>query len=193
MSEITAAIVSHNRRKQLENMIWQLENQIEPFAQIKLYVSGYEDGELDHLAKKYRISYQPDKKDWGHDKRAIAINECETKFIVTASDDDIYVYHFTQAMQRTIDLVGDAQVYVCNWRTQREESSGTYGYHDMSKEGEPRVGAVTSGCMVLDAEFIRSKQLYTTRDFGADGQLYVNISQAGGKIVQVPYTLFFHY
>jgi len=126
---ITAAIVSHNRETQLRNMIWQLESQIEPFAEIKLYVSGYEEEALKDLEKKYKVSFQPDKKDWGHDKRALAIKECETKYILCASDDDIYTYHFTEAVMKGMDKDPDCQLYATDWRTQRESHFKHYGYH----------------------------------------------------------------
>lgn len=186
--EISAAIVSHNREKQLRNMIWQLENQIVPFSKIKLYVSGYED-QLKDLEKKYEISYQPDKKDWGHDKRATAVRESDTRYILCASDDDVYTYHFTEAVHRYLESEPEGQIYAVDWRTQRESSWDHYGYHI----AEPVLGGVTSGCMVLDSEFVNENNCYTQRDFGADGVLVLNIMKAGGKFVRVPYTCFFHY
>lgn len=189
MQEITAAIVSHNRKKQLLNMIWQLENQIVPFFRIKLYVSGYDKEELADLEKKYDISWQPDKKDWGHDKRALAIKESPTKYILCASDDDIYTYHFTEAIQKAMENWPGAQIYATDWRTQREFAGEDYGYHI----AEPRLGGVSSGCMVLDSEFINNKVGYNNRDFGADGKLCLDIIKQGGQFVRVPFTCFFHY
>jgi len=187
--DISAAIVSHNRKKGLLNTIYQLENQIVPFKEIKLYVSGYEDGELAELEKKYKISYERDMKDWGHDKRAKAVNECTTKYILCASDDDVYTYHFTEAVYKYVLSEPGGQVYATDWRTQRESHTDYFGYHI----AEPRMGGVTSGCMVLDAEFVRSKDCYTFRDFGADGRMCTDIVSKGGKFVRVPYICFFHY
>ena len=89
---ITAAILTHERPKKIKNMIYQLENQTERFDKIKIYASGYDEEEFNWC--KYDVEYQPDKKDWGHAKRAAAINECDTDYILCACDDDIYLYHF---------------------------------------------------------------------------------------------------
>jgi Glycosyl transferase family 2 len=187
--EITAAIVSHSRKKQLLNMIWQLENQIVPFKEIKLYVSGYEPDELAYLAPKYQITYCRDLKDWGHDKRSQAINECTTPYILCAGDDDIYVYHFTEAITKAMEKDPGAQIYATDWRTQKESSADYYGYHIV----KPELNNITSGCMVLDADFVRQNDCYKFRDYGADGRLAEAIMAAGGRFVRVPYMAFFHY
>jgi GT2 family glycosyltransferase len=189
MPEIAAVIVSHNRRKQLVNMIWQLENQIVPFKDIKLYVSGYEDGELIELEKKYEIVYCRDMKDWGHDKRAQAINECRSPYLLCASDDDVYTYHFTEAIAKMMLERPGAQIYATDFRTQREADSSTYGHHI----AEPVNGHVTNGCMVIDAAFARDHKCYKYRHYEADGKFCEEVVEAGGKFVRVPYLAMFHY
>ena len=189
MSEITAAIVSHGRKEQLFNMVWQLEHQIVPFKEIKIYVSGYDLKELEELALKYKITDCRDSKDWGHEKRSTAINECITPYILCVNDDDIYPYHFTEAITKAMEKDPGAQIYATDWRTQKEADANYYGYHI----ARPQVNHITSGCMVLDADFVRKFQCYKARDYGADGKLAEEIITMGGRFVRVPYTAFFHY
>lgn len=185
--EVSAVIVSHNREEQLRNMIWQLENQTKQFKSIELYVSGYKD-QLKDLESKYTIHYEPDRKDWGHEKRAKAIQDCKSEYILCASDDDIYPYHFLELVLKHSETEPGHDIYAVDWRTQRESDSLSLGYHI----AEPRIGGVTSGCMVIKVS--KANEVgYRHRDFGADGRFCVDMVEHNASFSRVPYTAFFHY
>jgi hypothetical protein len=184
MSTITAAIVTHQRPKQLKFMVWMLENQTELFDEIKIYASGYDEDELSWV--KYPISYQPDKKDWGHEKRAMAMNEAETDYVLCASDDDIYPYHFLEQMKKGVED-SQADIIACDFRTQREADGEPY------HTAEPKLGGVTSGSMIIKTSFVKNICSYDHRDFGADGKFAQDAISKGGTFYRVPELLFFHY
>jgi hypothetical protein len=178
----TVAIVSHERLKKLRHMVYQLENQTEPFDQIKLYVSGYEPEELSWC--KYPISYQPDRKDWGHEKRAIAMNECNTDYIVCASDDDIYLYHFLAKMKAKA-METQADIVYCNFRT---NAKGDAPYVD----SRPQFQYITNGNMIIKTELAK-RVPYSYREYGADGRWVDDAIRAGATTAKVEECLFFHY
>ena len=183
MLTVTAAIVSHERPKKLKNMVYQIENQTEPFDVIKLYVSGYEPEELSWC--KYPVSFQPDRRDWGHEKRSIAMNECTTDYILCASDDDIYLYHFLQKMKEKAEET-KADIIYCNFRTQGRANSQPY------IDAQPIYRSITNGCMLVKSDLIK-RVPYTYREYAADGRWVDEAIKAGATTAKVDECLFFHY
>lgn len=183
MLTVTAAIISHARPKKLPFMVYQVENQIEPYDKIKLYVSGYEPEQLAWC--KYPISYQHDRNDWGHQKRAIACSDCDTDYIVCCNDDDIYLFHFLQRLKEKAEQTKADIVYNNFYAHNR---AGTQPYID----AKPEYRHITSGCMMIKTEFIH-KHPNTYSNYGADGWWVNDAIKAGATTAKVDECLSFHY
>ena len=180
---VTAAIASHARPKKLPFMVYQLENQIEPFDKIKLYVSGYEPEELSWC--KHPISYQHDRNDWGHEKRAMACAECDTDYIVCCSDDDIYLFQFLQELKKKAEKT-NADIVYNNFYAHNRRGSNPY------IDAKPQYRHITNGCMLIKTEFVH-KHPYNYRVYGADGKWVDDAVKFGAKTAKVDECLSFHY
>lgn len=109
---VSVCITTHQRLEQLKNALYFVKNQTYPIKEIKIYASGYKEGELDDLGVE--VSYEQDWKDWGHHKRAKAFKELTGDYIWTVCDDDQYPFTFLERM--FVNHNGEDIIY-CNFGT----------------------------------------------------------------------------
>lgn len=179
--KISVAIVSHNRLESLKNMIHTIKNQTYPIHELKIFCSGYDEEVIKSLGVDY--SMEPDRKDWGHDKRAKALKWFTGDYILTASDDDQYLFTF---LERMIKSIGEARpdIIFCDFATKTRP--------EYYLEASLNRGCITNGCLLTSKEIAATVE-YTDRNYGGDWNFVSDCISAGALFHHVPETLFFHY
>lgn len=186
MATVTIALISHDRLKKLEHMIYEMQEQTRQPDVIKAYISGYTDREVEYLRKTYptiTFSVQPDKKDWGHDKRAIALKECETDYINTVNDDDQYVLIYLEVMMQDVKL-SKADIVYCNFATRTNP--------DFWIDATLERGRITNGNMLISQKVAHSIE-YRHRNYAGDWFFVEDCIKAGITFSKVPLPMVFCY
>lgn len=141
---VTIAVITHARLRKLEHLLYIISEQTVQPDVVEVYYSGYEHGELNILQEKYKDHkwiIQPDKKDWGHDKRAIALACCQTDWIVTMNDDDQYPFVFLEFMLQA-GKTSKADIVYCDFSTRTNP--------DFCVDAKLERGHITNGCMLIN-------------------------------------------
>jgi hypothetical protein len=186
MASLTVAVITHDRLKKLEHLLYELKEQTQQPDKVVVYCSGYEDDVVDYLRGKYKhftFSVQPNRKDWGHEKRAIAFQECETDYITTINDDDQYPFVFLEMMMKEAKLSKAGIVY-CDFATRTQPQF----WIDAKLER----GSITNGCMLITNQVAKTVP-YKHRTYAGDWYFVEDCINAGVTFSKVPHTLAFCY
>lgn len=186
MSTLTVAVISHDRLKKLEHLLYELKEQTLQPDKVVVYCSGYESDVIDYLKNKYihfTISPQPDRKDWGHEKRAIAFQECDTDYIATINDDDQYLFIYLEWMMQAAKL-SNAGITYCDFATRTQP--------DFWVPAKLERGAISNGCMLLKNEVVK-RIPYRHRTYAGDWFFVDDCMKAGITFHHVPHTMAFFY
>jgi hypothetical protein len=187
MHTLTVAIISHDRLKKLEHMIYEMSEQTLQADKLMVYCSGYDDATLSMLKEKYPtiiFDKQPDKKDWGHDKRALSFIDCDTDYICNVNDDDQYPFVYLEWMMREFDNNPEAQVVYCDFGLRTRE--------EFFITAAPVCGYITNGNMMFKKEVV--KQIpYKHRLYAGDWWFVKDCLDAGIKFHHLEKTLAFLY
>lgn len=183
---VTVAVITHDRLKKLEYLLYQISEQTTQPDKVEVYHSGYDDGELNILQNKYpnyNFISQPDKKDWGHDKRAVALQHCTTDWIVTMNDDDQYPFVFLEFMLQA-GKTSEADVVYCDFATRTNES--------FFVNAELERGHITNGCMLINQRVALSIP-YSHRTYAGDWFFVEECVRSGVRFHKLDMCLFFAY
>lgn len=181
--KVEIAIITHNREKQLYNLLYDIENQTFGNIVIKIYASGYTQDQLDKLKENYQVFPQPDMNDFGHEKRAIALKNCDVDYIVTVNDDDQYSHVFVDIMLKEAVKSG-ADVTYCDF--------GLGDRDGFITESKLARSYITNGSMLITRN-VAIRYSYPYRDRGADWHYVEDLIAKGVKFHRVPKVLFFGY
>jgi hypothetical protein len=182
---VTVAVITHDRLEKLKHILYVISEQTVQPDKVEVYYSGYGD-ELDSLQDKYQHftwSSQPDKKDWGHDKRAKALERCETDWIVTMNDDDQYPFVFLEFMLQHAK-VNPAGIVYCDFCTRTNP--------DFFIEAKLERGHITNGCMLISKETAHSVP-YEHRTYAGDWFFVEECIRRGVTFSKLNRMLFFAY
>lgn len=183
---VTVAVITHDRLKKLEHILYIISEQTVQPDLVEVYHSGYEGDELNELQDKYphfKWLSQPDRKDWGHDKRAIALEHCTTDWIVTMNDDDQYPFVFLEFMLQHAKL-NKADVIYCDFSTRTNR--------DFAVEAKPERGYITSGCMLISKK-VANTVPYEHRSYAGDWFYVEKCLERGHTFSKLSKMLFFAY
>lgn len=183
---VTVAVITHDRVRKLEHILYVISEQTVQPDRVEVYYSGYDDGELDTLQDKYPAYIwmsQPDRKDWGHDKRAKALKSCETDWIVTMNDDDQYPFVFLEFMLQHAKLHECGIVY-CDFATRTNEQ--------FFVEAKLERGHITNGCMLISRQVALSIP-YDHRTYAGDWFFVEECVRQGVVFSKLNKLLFFAY
>lgn len=182
---ITVAVITHDRLEKLKHILYVISEQTVQPDKVEVYYSGYGD-ELDDLQDKYR-SFEwhshPDKKDWGHDKRATALHNCTNDWIVTMNDDDQYPFVFLEFMINHARL-SEAEVIYCDFATRTNK--------DFFIDAGLERGRITNGCMLISKKVATSVP-YTHRTYAGDWFFVEECIKRGVTFSKLNKMLFFAY
>ncbi len=181
---VTVAVITHDRLKKLEHILYCIYEQTVQPDKVVVYYSGYDGNELDDLQDKYRCEWksQPDRKDWGHDKRAKALQECTTDWIVTMNDDDQYPFVFLEFMLQHA-RPNKAGIVYCDFATRTNV--------DFFVEAKLERGHITNGCMLISRE--AAKVPYEHRTYAGDWFYVEECIKRGVIFSKLSKLLFFAY
>lgn len=183
---VTIAVITHDRLRKLEHLLYIISEQTVQPDRVEVYYSGYEDGQLSLLKEKYPNHtwiVQQDKKDWGHDKRANALQHCTTDWIVTMNDDDQYPFVFLEFMLQHAKL-NKAGVVYCNFATRTNENF----FIDAKLER----GHITNGCMLISQK-VATTIPYSHRLYAGDWYFVEDCMKSGVVFSKLDKLLFFAY
>lgn len=182
---VTVAVITHDRLKKLEHILYVISEQTVQPDKIEVYYSGYVN-ELDALQDKYpRCIWmsQPDRKDWGHDKRAVALQHCTTDWIVTMNDDDQYPFVFLELMLQHAKL-NQAGIIYCDFATRTNI--------DFFVESKLERGHITNGCLLISKE-VATTIPYEHRTYAGDWFFVEECLRRGVTFSKLNKLLFFAY
>lgn len=183
---ITVAVITHDRLRKLEHLLYIIGEQTVQPDRVEVYYSGYEDGQLSLLKEKYpnyTWIVQQDKKDWGHDKRANALQKCTTDWIVTMNDDDQYPFVFLELMLQAGKTSG-ADIVYCDFATRTNP--------DFCVDAKLERGHITNGCMLINQRVALSIP-YTHRTYAGDWFFVNDCINSGVNFHKLNKLLFFAY
>jgi len=184
---VTVAVITHDRARKLEHILYVISEQTVQPDKVVIYYSGYEDGEINHLHEKYQHytwKSQPDRKDWGHEKRAKALQDCNTDWIVTMNDDDQYPFVFLEFMLQHAKLNKDAEIVYCDFATRTNT--------DFFVEAKLERGHITNGCMLISRGVANSVP-YEHRTYAGDWFFVEECMKRNVEFSKLSQLLFFAY
>jgi len=177
---ITAVITAHGSWTEVQKAVIGMIQQTRKPNKIIVYFSGIaEDIEGEHKGIQYVRC--EDKKDWGHDKRAQGLEECDTDYLVFVNADDDYDQQFIQEFMDCAEETDGDFIY------------GNFRSH-LFKGSEINAGLacgrITSGCYIVKTS--KAKEAgYNSRRYEADWDFIkgvIDISESVFKIEGCYYT-----
>jgi hypothetical protein len=182
----TIAVITHDRFKKLNHLLYEIGEQTVQPDRVEIYASGYDSTQIDDLIKSYpdyEVLVHPDKKDWGHDKRAIALTNCQTDYIVTMNDDDQYPYVFLEFMLNHAKITR-ADIVYCDFATRTQEQ--------FLVDAKLERGSITNGCMLIGRK-IANRVPYDHRTYAGDWYFVEECIKRKVKFEKLALPLFFAY
>lgn len=158
---VTVAVITHDRFKKLQHILYVIGEQTVQPGRVVIYASGYSHEQiqvLKNMYPEYGLVICPDKKDWGHTKRAEALADCETDYIVTMNDDDQYPFVFLEYMLGHAKT-SNADIVYCDFATRTNP--------DFFISAKLERGHITNGCMLIKQSVARSVP-YDQRVYAGD-------------------------
>lgn len=183
---VTVAVITHDRFKKLHHILYVIGEQTVQPDKVIIYASGYSDEQitiLRNMYPDYTVIVCPDKKDWGHTKRAEALASCETDYIVTMNDDDQYPFVFLEMMLQKAKQT-DAGIVYCDFATRTNP--------DFFVSAKLERGHITNGCMLVKQSVALSVP-YTHREYAGDWFFIEDCIKRDVSFSKLDHCLFFAY
>lgn len=177
---ISVCITTHNRMEALKNAIQTVKNQTYPIFELKVYASGYNPDDLKSLGVP--ASIEQDYKDWGHHKRAKAMQELTGDYIWTVCDDDQYPYTFLERMLP--GMQAEADIIYCDYATKTRPEYWC--------EAALERGHIGNGCILVSNKMAKSVP-YVDRSYGGDWIFIKSCLDAGATTHHIKEHIFFHF
>lgn len=161
---ITAIITLHEKEEHCNNVITYINNQLRKPDNIIILYSNIDNTIINNLSCTLDIDILPhimavpDKKDWGHEKRAIGLALCETDYLVFMNGDDMYEPTFIQKMMEKAEETNATLIY---------GDFTSHVYSNQVVKSVPASAKITSGSYIVKTE-VAKKAGYTNRDYPAD-------------------------
>jgi len=188
--KFTAVVTAHD--EDVANILDNLEQQTQRPDEVLLFWSGnsghrgrplFWDDQIGMIDTDLalRAIKQPNKNDWGHDKRDRGLKLAQGDYIGFFNADDRYAENYIGTMMKAAERDRAGLVY-CFW-------------HPMGP-CIAALGSSTSGNFIVHRDVAAEAGGWTSRRYEADGDFIeeaVRASQRLGKrVTQVPHTLYWH-
>lgn len=181
----SAIITSHDNYEGLIHMLGQLERQTLPPWEIIAIASDLKVNEqqADDLVDRCDLIVQPNRNDWGHEKRAMGVELALGDYLAFFNDDDEYSPAYLEKLAQEAEATG-ADIVACRWVSH-------LGAPDLAYLPEPRIGGITSGNFIVRTD-IAKKAGYNGRQYEADGQFIEDCMKAGATFSAIEELLYEH-
>lgn len=169
----TAIVTSHNNDAGLRRILGNLKYQTRPPDEILVYVS--ESGDLMRLREDFPQAFffrEPNREDWGHEKRAKGVEMAGEEWLGFFNDDDSYEPDYLEKML----AYPEADIVYCNWNG-----------HNASLA----LGSSTSGNFIVRSGFAR-RIGYKHRAYEADGLFLEDLKRLNPRTQKVSESLYRH-
>lgn len=198
MALLEIAIAAYQRPRLLTTLLWSLASQTSRDFQISVWHDGASPEILnciEHFQKlneDISISYcftQIRHNDYGHSLRSLAIDHCQTEFMLLTNDDNYYVPIFVEQIVeqplKDLDIVFFDMVHSHKLLS----LPNTSGYQTLVTQ--PRINWIDIGAFVFRTEL--GKQTgFKSRDFAADGVFFESMLRDGARCLKIEKVLFVH-
>jgi len=198
---ITIYCVAYRRYSQLLVLVHSFMCQT--FHNFRLVVihDGY-DITMERLLSWLKKSY-PDRfdffftekryNDYGHSLREIAIERCDSEFIMLTNDDNYYVPLFLQLMFEKVER-DKLDLVLCDMIHSHEQPGGRPQGSYSTFITEPRMFCVDIGCFIVKTQLAKAVG-FRDKTFSGDGTFVEDIMRLGDNVVKwgkVDKVLFVH-
>lgn len=175
MATFTAVVIAHADRENLVRVLGSLEKQTRKADETIALCSDIDIDGLQENFPSVKFHIEPDRSDWGHEKRAKGLDLATSEYIAWFNHDDTYHKTFIERMMVPADA--GASVVYCGW----------------SKNAYPFFGKYqcTSGNFIANVRYARTAG-YHDRHYEADATFIDELAKLGGKIDFVSEVLYHH-
>ena len=183
MSTLTICITTHDHPKLLHRVLGNFRYQTRRPDEILVYVSRSVDGPQYDLARfreefpEARFWMTEDFQDWGHEKRAMGIDQASSDYIGFVADDDEYVPEYVEKMMALLESEPNAEAVYCDW--------------SLGVGVQFQFGSSTSGNFFVSVDKAREVG-WNSREYAADGEFINAVRDASSCILKVPEDLYHH-
>ena len=181
---ISVIITSHDSYDGLLNALEQVEKQtLAPYEVIAICSDlTVSEQQADDLMDRCDLIIQPNRNDWGHEKRAMGLELALGDYIAFFNDDDFYSSKYLATLADYAER-RNADIVACDFVSHLAP--------DGPNLTMPAVGHVTSGNFIVRREIAQSVG-YSHRHYQADGQFIEDLIGKGAKFIRVPRVLYVH-
>lgn len=150
--------------------------------QVLVFCSNIDIGVLKKKYKKFEFFDVPNRKDWGHSKRAMGLAFAEGKYLCFVNDDDEYEPIFAEFMVKVLEKA-KADLAYCVWKD--KTLKGGYAQPGLKK------GGITSGSFVVRTDKAQ-KIGWKHRLYASDWYFIRELLKEGVQVVYLPHSLMKH-
>jgi hypothetical protein len=175
MATFTAIVTAHADEKGMLRALGALLSQSRKPDEILVFASNIDCSYARKIYTGATFYEEPDREDWGHEKRAKGLDLATSDYAGWFNHDDSYDPHYIAEMMWQAELGHD--VVYCGW--------------SKIKDPEFASGSSTSGNYIVKVDIARSAG-YTDRHYEADGTFIDRIYKLTKSIRFLPGTLYFH-
>lgn len=183
VSTLTICITTHDHPRLLHKVLGNMRYQTRRPDEILVYASRSEDGPIYDLTRfreefpEARFWLTEDFRDWGHEKRAMGIDEASSDYIGFVADDDEYVPEYVERMMGELEKAPGTDAIYCDW--------------SLGADVKFQFGSSTAGNFFVRVEKAREVG-WTSREYAADG-LFINaVNECSDSIAKIPENLYWH-
>jgi hypothetical protein len=162
----------------LRKILGNLRYQTRSCDEVRVYLSDTPHAVVLDLREdfpEYHFSPQPNRNDWGHEKRSIGVAEAQSDYLGFFNDDDSYAMDYVERMMGEAEA--GAGVVYCSWNEIAE-----CGFH---------LGSSTAGNFIVASGLAREVG-YNSRAYVADGEFINALHHATDSIARIDEILYFH-
>lgn len=177
---ITAVVTSHDNVRGLELTLAQIREQNLQPSEILVYAS---DTPLQ--AKRFedlygcKVSFEPNRRDWGHEKRAKGLEEATGRWVWFVNDDDDYSIQFLDKLYAERE---GADIVACHF----EGKTGK-----MHTDIRLKTTYITSGNFIVRSKLAK-RVGWNHRRYVGDGLFAEDLLKEGARLKVVPELLYWH-
>jgi hypothetical protein len=187
---LTIYCAAYKRHDQIRVLVYSLMCQTYGDFRLVVIHDG-EDAKMRGLLAGFKAMY-PERfdfllteerfNDYGHSLRALAIELCDSKFIMLTNDDNYYVPSFLEKMLSKMDSE-NLDLVLCDMVHSHDRPGGRSQGSYNAFVTEPRKFSVDIGCFIVKSELAKAVG-FRDKGFEGDGTFVDDIMQNSGRAVK---------